>query len=234
MQAVDNDEARFIIIPSYKSTKIKDAIDRIIKNEGMTASLLEGRAYNVKMTKFSRLEAISRIGLLYSDIVSKPYVEQQDCYDDLIRFCTIDNPFLVIHKSADIFSDQLFREQKMKPSGSITSGGAWLPDEVIDSELTLAEELGKRWNKQSFSVEPPFTEVCGHLIQLDSYHHSDATNSVITVNTNASNSKVPLNFIRLSNSFTQALLRYTFLFLCQCIKIVLILKPTFCFTDGIC
>lgn len=90
-------------------------------------------------------------------------------------------------------------------------GGAWLPDDIIDTELALAEELGKRWNKLTFTSEPPFTQVCGHLVQLESYHHSDGANLLINVNVNSSNVKAPLNFIRLDNPSTQALLRWDLL-----------------------
>ena len=120
MQAIDEDEVGYLIIPSFKSLKMKEAIDRTIKTEASIAKFKDGRTYEMQVNKLSRFDAISRIPLLNSDIVANPFIEERDCYDDLVQFCNNESPFLIIHKSKDIFSDQLFQPKTMKPSGSYT------------------------------------------------------------------------------------------------------------------
>jgi hypothetical protein len=179
----------------------------MLKLENEKAKLLNLSKPDLTLTKLCLRECISKIALLHSDIVAHPPIGSDDCYQDLLKYCSADAPFLILHKSHSDRANCLLQSRAMKPLGFLTTDGNWIPNDDLNNEYELAHQLSLRWQKQHFFGPPPFTVIGGHPVQLESYHHRDLTNLNITVNTNAGNSKVPVSFIRLGSKYTQALLR---------------------------
>ena len=208
IDAVANDGLQMAFIPAFKSIRIKDNIDKLLKFEALKSKLAgDNTPYNVKVARLTQKETISRIGIIYSDVIAHPPLDTDDCYQDLLQYCSNNAPYLVIHKSEELYLEPFLLPSKVKEVGYITNGGSWISGDALDQEQELVNQLSIRWQKKAFAGPPPFTSVCGHPTQFESYHHKDSNNLHITVNTNANNTKVPLSFIRLGSYNTQALLR---------------------------
>jgi hypothetical protein len=217
VKAIANDEIRLAFVPAFlsRAKEMEKLLSREIQSTAFLNELAGKPVDTISIQKLSRSDSISRCGFLYSDIMTHGPINQHDAYEDLVKFCCAQGPYMVLHKVGgnSAFDSKLLAPRTMKPKGCFTmSTGMWISQEQLDDESEFAENLSKRWNRKAFSSnEPtPFSDVGGHQVQLESYHHKDSSNQTIKISSQLKNSvnNCPLSFIRLGARYTQKLIRY--------------------------
>ena len=210
--AVKSGKCKYLLCPNFKVSKFETNFKKEVDGANKFDELLlpEAQRIQLVMETMTTKDALSRIPLLHADACDSS--TSTKCHEEISANCKAPNPFIVLRKSSTktLFDVPEFQERKLKLTGYLTSEGAWIPSNQLDTERKMADDFIKQW-QIGVKHAPLEIIVSGEVRYFDSYHYRDPENyQLVKYRTSGADG---INLIEIGYEDAQACIRYLVAFI---------------------